>query len=309
MQWDDLRVFLALAQAGSLRRAARVLKLGQPTVVRHMKRLEQSVGTRLFERTKDGHRLTTAGQSLLPLAQGMADTATAIDRRRAALADGDDGVVRVASGEWCARFLAPRLAALVAAHPGLTIELAETHVDPDLDRREADLFVRHGLPARGDLVRVSLGTMAAAVYGAVSLVKKQPAARTEARWRACPWVAYDTPHEYFRTMAWLAERLGDRRPRVRASRFGLQLEAIRAGGGLGILPCFIGDADAGLVRLTPPVEDLSADFWLLVHRDMKDVPRVRWVIDGIREVFRRDAAALKGRRGPAALARNQSPPG
>lgn len=84
MQWDDLRVFLALAQAGSLRRASRVLKLGQPTVVRHMRRLEETVGTRLFERTKDGHRLTQAGQELLPLAQGMADSATAIDRRRAA---------------------------------------------------------------------------------------------------------------------------------------------------------------------------------------------------------------------------------
>jgi DNA-binding transcriptional LysR family regulator len=98
-------------------------------------------------------------------------------------------------------------------------------------------------------------------------------------------------------MAWLAERLGDRRPRVRASRFSLQLEAIRAGAGLGILPCFIGDADPGLVRLTAPVPDLTADFWLLVHRDMKDVPRVRRVIDGVREAFRRDAPMLQGRRG------------
>src|SRR5688572_14682352 len=126
-----------------------------------MKRLEETVGTRLFERTKDGHRLTKSGQDLLPMAQGMADTATAIDRRRASMADGAGGVVRVASGEWCARFLAPRLAGLVAAHAELTIELAEMHLDPDLDRREADLFVRHGLPARGDLVRVSLGSMSA----------------------------------------------------------------------------------------------------------------------------------------------------
>lgn len=213
----------------------------------------------------------------------------------------------MASGEWCARFLAPRLAGLVSAHADLTIELAEMHLDPDLDRREADLFVRHGLPARGDLVRVSLGSMSAAIYGATSLVKKQPAAKTEARWRTCPWVAYDTPHEYFRTMAWLAERLGDRRPRVRASRFGLQLEAIRAGAGLGILPCFIGDADPDLVRLTPPVDDLAADFWLLVHRDLKDVARVRRVSDGIREAFRRDAPSLRGRRGLAARTRDQSP--
>ena len=81
VQWDDLRVFLAVAQAGSLRRAARALHLGQPTVVRHLRQLEHGARARLFERTPDGHRLTTWGQDLLPMAQSMADAATAIDRR------------------------------------------------------------------------------------------------------------------------------------------------------------------------------------------------------------------------------------
>jgi len=72
VQWDDLRVFLAIAQAGSLRRAARVLGFGQPTVIRHLRQLEQSLGTRLFERTPDGHRLTKGGQHLMPMAQSMA---------------------------------------------------------------------------------------------------------------------------------------------------------------------------------------------------------------------------------------------
>ncbi|PYN15170.1 MAG: LysR family transcriptional regulator, partial [Candidatus Rokuibacteriota bacterium] len=76
MQWDDLRVFLAVAQAGSLRRAARALGFGQPTVIRRLRQLEESLGTRLFERTPDGHRLTKGGQHLLPMAQGVADAAT-----------------------------------------------------------------------------------------------------------------------------------------------------------------------------------------------------------------------------------------
>ena len=80
MQWDDLRVFLAIAQAGSLRRAARVLGFGQPTVIRHLRQLEQSLGTQLFERTPDGHRLTKGGQHLMPMAQSMADAATATQR-------------------------------------------------------------------------------------------------------------------------------------------------------------------------------------------------------------------------------------
>src|SRR5262245_61641842 len=233
------------------------------------------------------------------MAERVADAVTTIDRRRMAFGDDAGGMVRLATGEWVARFLAPRLGALNSAHRDLSVELVETHIEPDLDRREADLFVRHGLPARGHLVRMGLGTMAAAVYGAIALVEAQPAARTDARWRACPWVAYDAPHEYFRTMAWLAERTGDRRPRVRASRFGLQLQALRAGAGLGILPCFVGDADPGLARLPAPVAELAADQWLIVHPDLKDVSRVRVTMEWLRATFRESRPALEGRRAPA----------
>jgi DNA-binding transcriptional LysR family regulator len=296
VQWDDLRVFLAIAQAGSLRRAARVLGFGQPTVIRHLRQLEQSLGTRLFERTPDGHRLTKGGQHLMPMAQSMADAATAIDRRRMAFGDDGGGVVRVSAGEWPSRFLAPRLASLSHTHRDLTVELVETHNEPDLDRREADLLIQHGLPARGHLVRVSLGTIEAAIYGATSLVESQPTTRTEARWRSCPWVAYDAPHEYFRSMAFLMGHLGDRRPGVRANRFGLQLEAIRAGAGLGILPCFVGDPDPALARLTAPLPELSDSYWLVVHPDLKSVPRVRLLIDWIRAAFKEEKSVLQGLR-------------
>jgi DNA-binding transcriptional LysR family regulator len=296
VQWDDLRVFLAVAQAGSLRRAARALGFGQPTVIRHLRELERSLGTRLFERTPDGHRLTENGQHLMPMAQNMADAATAIDRRRMVFGDDGGGVVRVCAGEWPARFLAPRLTSLSTTHRDLTVELVETHSEPDLDRREADLLIQHGLPARGHLVRVSLGTIDAAIYGAASLVEAQPATRTEARWRACPWVAYDAPHESFRTMAFLMGHLGDRRPRVRANRVALQLEAIRAGAGLGILPCFVGDPDPTLVRVTPPLSELSDSYWLLVHPDLKNIPRVRLLIDWIRRAFKEEKSVLEGTR-------------
>jgi DNA-binding transcriptional LysR family regulator len=294
VQWDDLRVFLAVAQAGSLRKAARALRLGQPTIGRHLHQLERSVGARLFERSPNGHRLTREGEKLLPLAQSMADAAAAIDRRRAALGSDVRSAVRIVAGEWAARFLAPRLSALADGHGGLSVSLTESHLDPDLDRCEADLFVRHGLPARGRLVRIGLGTIAGAIYGARVFIDAHPEAKTDARWRRCPWVAYDVPHEYIRSMAWLAKRLGDRVPRVRASRIALQLEAIRAGAGLGILPCFVGDADPLLQRLTPPIEEIEADYWLLVHPDLKAVPRVRHVMERIRGVFKASRAALRG---------------
>jgi DNA-binding transcriptional LysR family regulator len=107
-------------------------------------------------------------------------------------------------------------------------------------------------------------------------------------------VAYDAPHEYFRSMAFLIGHLGDRRPRVRANRFSLQLEAIRAGAGLGILPCFVGDPDPTLVRLTAPLPELTDRYWLLVHPDLKTVPRVRLLIDWIRTAFKEEKSMLQG---------------
>src|SRR5262249_56446521 len=100
---------------------------------------------------------------------------------------------------------------------------------------------------------------------------------------------------------------GDHRPRIRASRMSLQLEAIRAGAGLGILPCFAGDADPSLVRLTAPIADLkvSEDRWLLVHPDLRNVPRVRLAIDWIRTAFRDGRPALEGAARTSARA---SPP-
>src|SRR6266542_4406028 len=152
MQWDDLRVFLAVAQGGSLRKATRALRLGQPTIGRHLHQLELSVGARLFERSANGHRLTREGKKLLPMAQSMADAAAAIDRRRAALGSDVRSAVRIVAGEWAARFLAPRLSALADPDGDLSVSLTESHLDPDLDRCEADLFVRDGLPARGETV-------------------------------------------------------------------------------------------------------------------------------------------------------------
>ena len=125
---------------------------------------------------------------------------------------------------------------------------------------------------------------------------------------ACPWVAYDAPHEYFRTMAWLAERIGDRRPRVRASRFALQLEAIRAGAGLGILPCFVGDADPGAGATHRPVAELAADQWLLVHPDLKGVSRVRLMMEWIRATFREGRLCARG-SAPVRGARAEPRPG
>ena len=137
MNWDDLRVFLAVAQDGSLSAAARSLKVSQPTVGRRLRALEESLGARLFDRLPDGFAPTAAGIELLPLAQQMQRSADAVGRRQARFADRVSGTVRISIFEIMAQFLTAHMTEFRQRLPEIEIELCVAHVSANLSKREA----------------------------------------------------------------------------------------------------------------------------------------------------------------------------
>ena len=294
MNWDDMRIFLAVAQAGSLSAAAKALKVTQPTVGRRLRSLEEGLGARLFERLPEGFVPTAAGMELLPLAEAMEMTAMTVERRRPALAEGAKGTVRLSVWETFALLLTDHLADLRARLPDIDIEISMAHIHANLSRREADLLIRECLPENPGLIVRRLASYTFAVYGARDYVAAHPAALGEARYRACQWIGFDEDHAYFHNQSWLLERLDGRQPAVRVNNGIIIHESVRKGAGLGVLPCFAGDADAALVRLSPPIEALVRDFHLVVHRDLRRSPAVRAVIDALVEIFRREARRLLG---------------
>src|SRR5215468_7301701 len=167
MDWDDVRVFLAVARHGSLRAAGRALGLSQPTIGRRLASFEASFGgPTLFDRLPEGLRLNAAGTALLGAAEELEIAGLALERRRAAASPELSGTVRVSVGEWAAAFLSRSLAE-PAATPfpsGITLELVESQQTANLARREADLAVRHHPPDGGDLYIAKLGTFAVATY-------------------------------------------------------------------------------------------------------------------------------------------------
>src|SRR5437763_2210555 len=162
IDWDDARVFLAVARHGSLRAAGRALGLSQPTVGRRLAAFEAAFGggPALFDRLPDGLRLNTAGEALLPAAEELEDAALALERRHAAASPVLSGTVRVSVGEWAAAFLSGNLGPVSPAPlpSGITVELVESRETANLARREADLAVRHHPPEGGDLYIAKLGT-------------------------------------------------------------------------------------------------------------------------------------------------------
>jgi DNA-binding transcriptional LysR family regulator len=294
--WGNLRVFLTLAREGSLTAAARRLAVSHPTVARRIRTLESALGTRLFDRLPDRFVLTTAGEELLGDAQAMEQAAESIDRRSAGLTDTVRGAVRLSAGEAMTAFLARHLPGLRRRLASIEFELVARHTLDNLSRREADLLIREQVPDLASLVTRRLGRVAYAIYGSPALLQGQP---SRAALRQLPWAGFDEYHDYMPGQSWLLELLEGGRPGVRVNNWLVLHEAVRAGAALAVLPCHLGDGDPTLRRAGGVLKDVGADQWLLVHRDLRALPRVRAVMDALVELFQEQRAALEGRRAPS----------
>jgi len=285
--WSDLKVFLTLSRAGNLTAAARELDVSHPTVARRVKALEGAIGARLFDRLADRFVLTPAGEELLVDAQAMERAAESIHRRSAGLTDAARGTVRLSAGEAMTALVARHAPALRRRLPHVDVELVASHTLANLSRREADLLIRDQVPDLASLITRRLARVAFAVYAARGL-------QVDCDLAAAPWVGFDDDHAYMAGQSWIASLLGGARPAVRSNNWLVVHEAVRAGAGLSVLPCYLGDTDAGLIRIGSPIDEVAADQWLLVHRDLRDLPRVRAVMDALIDLFQEERALIEG---------------
>lgn len=280
LDWDDLRVFLELVRAGSLSAAARTLRLSHATVGRRLAALEEKLGQTLVERRPDGYVPTPEGEAVRALAEAMDENALAI-RRRAGRGEGLGGTVRLTMTEGLAhRTLIPRLNRFHAAHPGVELEVITDNRALSLARREADLAIRLARPQSGELVTRRLAVLGYALYRA-------PGAGDTL-------VTYDDTMAELPEALWMARHAGGRRVAFRSNSVLAQVAAVRAGFGTALLPCAMADEEPGLERLPWDGPPLTREAWLLVHRDRKDVARIRAAIDHIVAVFEAERERLAG---------------
>lgn len=307
--WDDLRVFLTLAREGSLTAAAKKLDVSHPTIARRVKSLEEAIGARLFDRLPDRFVITPAGEDLLADAQAMERAAESIHRRSANLGDTAHGVVRISAGEAMTGYLAGNLPRLRDNLNCIEFELIASHQLANLSRREADLMVREAVPDLASIVTRKLGTAAYAIYGRAGAVPEKMSA---AQLREMTWIGFDDDHAYMPGQAWIRDLLagtgtsdgngngnGRRRPMIRMNNWLVVQQALRAGAGISLLPCYLGDADRELARIgferkNALAPEVSAEQYLLVHNDLRNLPRVRAVMDAIIRLFQQDKALLAG---------------
>lgn len=289
--WDDLRVFLALARSGTLASAARLVEQDATTVARRLQRLEAALKLTLFEHTPSGHALTEAGHRLLAHAEAMEAGARQVQQESEAEAGGLAGTLRVSVSEGFGTWIiATRLARFAQRHPGVAVDLIASSGFLNPSRREADIAIMLARPKGGPLIAAKLTDYRLGAYAARAYLAEAGAIGSIDELTRRRLTGYVPDLIYAPELRYLAEIDERLEPSLRSSSINAQAGLIARGAGVGILPCFIGDAMPGLVRVLAEEVAITRSFWLVVHRDVRRIARVEAFIAWLRE----EVAAAQG---------------
>lgn len=281
MEWSDLRVFLAIARAGTLGAAARRMGQTQPTMGRRLRALEAAVGHVLFQRTADGFVLTDEGSAVLGHAERIEEEVLAFQRRLAG-SDGQlEGMLRIASSDWFGTFmLAPVLAEFGHANPKVCIELLTDARRYSLPRREADVAFRITPFDEPEVISRRLLHIPYALYGPDALYgpagTDAPLAGDGTGVRL---VMMDTAFAGMADAHWLANVLPRAVVGFRSNNREVQAQLCARGAGLAVLPRPLGDATAGLVAVNVGERPPGRDTFVGYHRDLRRLSRLRALLD------------------------------
>lgn len=293
LDWDDLRLFLAVARNGSFSAAARALRVSQPTVGRRIARFEQRLGAKLFAATPSGQLLSSTGKRVLARAERMEAEALAAESEAAGRDAGVAGPVRVTASEWLVdRVLGPMAAPLLARHPRLLLDLVADPRHLSLVRRDADIAVRPSRFEHQEVVESEVAALAFGIYASDKYLAERGVPDFARGCEGHSLIAMSESLTRVPDVDWLPRVAGAARPVVRANARLPMASLAAAGVGLACLPRFVGDATPGLRLLATPGPAPVRPLYLACHRSGRSIPRVRATMAFLREGFARLRPAL-----------------
>ena len=273
MDWDDLKVFLALSRKGSARGAAQELGVSNSTITRRLDDMEHKLQAHLFDRTPDGYRMTVSGEQVLPTAEHVEELVMAVERK---ITGGDQelqGRIRLAlppAGNL--GFLVARLARFSEQYPGIDLELTSSLDTADLSRREADIAVRL-LPAKSKLPEYLIGRHVGALTASAYVHKDLLNSDNPEDVSHLSWVG---KHSVDHKEDWLADIDFPQLPvRHAIADIKLVTDAVRYKMGMAYMPCFLAFAEPEIVRVPGATIVHQSDMWVLTHKDLRLSARLR----------------------------------
>jgi DNA-binding transcriptional LysR family regulator len=280
-EWDLFQSLHAVLTAGSLSSAAKLRRLTQPTIGRHIDQLERQLGAPLFLRSPRGLQPTDLALALKPHLDDMAAAAQAALRDASGAAEGSAGVVRVTASEIVGvEVLPPILASFREAHPQIDIEVALSNRNEDLTRREADIAVRMSRPTQNTLVARKIGTVGLSLYAAPDYVARHGAPATFDELDGHAMVGFDThpPGVPDETVA--GRPISRDMFALRTDNDAAQIAAVKAGFGIGVVQDNVA-RKAGLVHVMALPFEL--EIWVCMHENLKASRRMRLMFDHLVE--------------------------
>lgn len=289
MNWEDGRLFLAVARAGQMLGAARALGINQATLSRRMAALEHRLGASLLIRRATGCELTDEGEAL----------AAALERAEAEFLQAQSlfdragpeisGTVRIGAPDgFGVSFLAPRLSKLAERHPGLTVQLVPVPQAFSLSKREADIAVMVGRPEQGRLVAQKLTDYTLGLYASRNYVEKRGRPQTTDDLRGHRLVGYVEDLIYSASLNYAPSFWTGWRSHIEISSATGQFEAVRAGAGVGVLHDYLAAGHADLVPLLPELTVHRA-YWIVHHESLRGLARIRAVTAFLADAVKAEA--------------------
>lgn len=267
MNWDDMRLFLAVARTGSISGGAKQLGVQHSTVSRRLRSLEEKLGARLIERKKTGYELTVAGENIKQSAIRIEREMIGVDEALLGKDTNLVGPLRVtAINNMASSVLMPMFARFSDEHPQVDLHIIVSNVDASLAQREADIAIRLTNSPTDTLIGKRMLTVASTIYGSREYLRKIKQQVAEPKWIG---VNCCTFHK-----SWTKQYCTHQAHNFYSDDTLLTLSAIKEGLGVSYLPCFMGDADPTLERYCNPEVQHDLGLWILLHPDMKRTARV-----------------------------------
>ncbi|MFT7315478.1 MAG: DNA-binding transcriptional LysR family regulator [Paraglaciecola sp.] len=284
MNWNDFKFFLAVAREQSLSGAAKVLGVKHTTVARRVQALEQHLGTRLFDRSRTGYRMTQAAENLLDQVQELEERVHQLDR----LAAGQDAALAgplklTIAHELANRLVVPNIGDFCVAFPQIELQLLLTKSMADLATMEADIAVRMTPSPPEYLIGRELMKIHHGIYGTTEALGHRTAPVNVILFRG----EVEPP-------SWVTEHFKNHKIVLRVDDVGSMAIAVKSGLGIAKMPCFIGDTEPDLRRLDLDIGVSKWGIWMLSHIDLRDTARVRACKDYLEALFKIKKPLIQG---------------
>ncbi len=293
MQWDDLRIFLAVARSESLSGAGKALRVDPATVGRRIARLEEQLGTPLFAKSPQGYAMTDAGQRLLAHAeraeQAMAGALEEVRGQPGTLS----GQIRIGAPDGCANYLLPQVCTrIMADNPDLEVQIVALPRVVNLSKREADMAIGVSPPATGRLLVQKITDYKLHLAAARSYLALHPPIGGLNDLRGHRMIGYIPDMIFDKELDYLNE-IGVERVAMASNSVSVQFNWVRQGGGIGVVHDFAIPSGAGIVRVLPDKISLTRSFYLIRHADDRRLERLNRFAAALAEGLRAEVARLE----------------